>query len=115
MSDAAGLGGAPVPDAPAGNWVDRLAPPRSRPFLRLARADRPIGWWLLLLPCWWATALATEISGGGLPSPVLLALGVPPETAQTAVRFTFGRAPLPDGSAAQLAALVAASVTAVAG
>jgi 4-hydroxybenzoate polyprenyltransferase len=74
VSDAAGLGGAPVPDAPAGNWVDRLAPPRSRPFLRLARADRPIGWWLLLLPCWWSTALATEVSGGGLPSPILLAL-----------------------------------------
>lgn len=54
-------------------------------------------------------------AGSDEPSPVLLALGVPPETAQTAVRFTFGRAPLPDGSAAQLAALVAASVTAVAG
>ncbi len=74
MSDAAGLGGAPVPDAPAGNWVDRLAPPRLRPFLRLARADRPIGWWLLLLPCWWSAALATEFTGGGLPSPVLLGL-----------------------------------------
>ena len=54
-------------------------------------------------------------AGSDEPSPVLLALGIPPETAQTAVRFTFGRAPLPDGSAAQLAALVAASVTSVAG
>jgi 4-hydroxybenzoate polyprenyltransferase len=54
--------------------VDRLAPAPARPYLRLARIDRPIGWWLLLLPCWWSTALATEASGGGLPSPFLLAL-----------------------------------------
>ena len=47
-----------VSDAPPGNWVDRHAPPRWRPFLRLSRADRPIGTWLLLLPCWWGTALA---------------------------------------------------------
>lgn len=41
-----------------GNWVDRLAPERSRPYLRLARLDRPIGSWLLLIPCWWSSALA---------------------------------------------------------
>jgi 4-hydroxybenzoate polyprenyltransferase len=41
-----------------GNWVDRLAPVSARPYLRLARLDRPIGSWLLLLPCWWSTALA---------------------------------------------------------
>ncbi len=41
-----------------GNWVDRAAPPWSRPYLRLARLDRPIGSWLLLLPCWWSAALA---------------------------------------------------------
>jgi len=35
-----------------GNWVDRLAPAWARPYLRLARLDRPIGSWLLLLPCW---------------------------------------------------------------
>ena len=46
-----------VADA-TGNWVDTLAPARSRPYLRLARLDRPIGSWLLLLPCWWSTALA---------------------------------------------------------
>src|SRR4051795_1913710 len=45
-----------------GNWVDTLAPPFSRPYLRLARADRPIGAWLLLIPCWWSAALA-----GGSP------------------------------------------------
>jgi len=49
---------APVADAAADNWVDRYAPPFARPFLRLSRADRPIGTWLLLLPCWWGLALA---------------------------------------------------------
>jgi 4-hydroxybenzoate polyprenyltransferase len=47
-----------VSDAVRGNWVDRLAPARSRQYLRLSRADRPIGTWLLLLPCWWGLALA---------------------------------------------------------
>ena len=47
-----------VADAVRGNWVDRLAPEATRPYLRLSRADRPIGTWLLLLPCWWAVALA---------------------------------------------------------
>ena len=45
-------------DADARNWVDRFAPARARPFLRLMRADRPIGSWLLLLPCWQGLALA---------------------------------------------------------
>ena len=47
-----------VADAVKGNWVDRLAPPAIRPYLRLSRADRPIGTWLLLLPCWWGLLLA---------------------------------------------------------
>ncbi|PKP73767.1 MAG: 4-hydroxybenzoate octaprenyltransferase [Alphaproteobacteria bacterium HGW-Alphaproteobacteria-6] len=47
-----------VADAVSGNWVDRLAPELARPYLRLSRADRPIGTWLLLLPCWWGVALA---------------------------------------------------------
>ena len=47
-----------VADAVGGNWVDRLAPEFARPYLRLSRADRPIGTWLLLLPCWWGVALA---------------------------------------------------------
>ena len=41
-----------------GNWVDTIAPAWSRPFLRLARLDRPIGSWLLLMPCWWSVTLA---------------------------------------------------------
>jgi len=47
-----------VADAVPNNWVDRWAPTWSRPYLRLSRADRPIGTWLLLLPCWWGLSLA---------------------------------------------------------
>ena len=49
---------APVADAANDNWVDRYAPAFARPFLRLSRADRPIGTWLLLLPCLWGLTLA---------------------------------------------------------
>ncbi len=59
-----------VSDAVSGNWVDRLAPASTRPFLRLSRADRPIGTWLLLLPCWWGALLAA-IGHGGLNGRVL--------------------------------------------
>ncbi|WP_298362224.1 4-hydroxybenzoate octaprenyltransferase [uncultured Litoreibacter sp.] len=47
-----------VADAVPENWVDTLAPAWTRPYLRLSRADRPIGTWLLLLPCWWGVLLA---------------------------------------------------------
>ncbi|MGR3322145.1 MAG: 4-hydroxybenzoate octaprenyltransferase [Pseudooceanicola sp.] len=46
-----------VSDAVKGNWVDHTAPGWMRPYLRLSRADRPIGTWLLLLPCWWGLFL----------------------------------------------------------
>src|SRR5580704_5668308 len=46
-----------------GNWVDSLAPAWTRPYLRLSRLDRPIGSWLLLLPCWWSLGLAAVRSG----------------------------------------------------
>jgi 4-hydroxybenzoate polyprenyltransferase len=46
-----------------GNWVDGLAPAWARPYLRLARLDRPIGSWLLLLPCWWSAGLAAVAAG----------------------------------------------------
>lgn len=61
---AAGSGG--VADAVAGNWVDRLAPGKLRPYLRLSRADRPIGTWLLLLPCWWGLFLAVAAAPASL-------------------------------------------------
>src|SRR6266550_2108126 len=50
-----------VADA-TGNWVDTHAPQWSRPYLRLSRLDRPIGSWLLLMPCWWSLALAAGIA-----------------------------------------------------
>ena len=62
-----------IPDAHSKNWVDRFAPPRLRPWLRLMRADRPIGAWLLLWPCWWSTALAAR-ADGDFPDIALLVL-----------------------------------------
>ena len=47
-----------LPDAVEGSWVNTQAPAFSRPYLRLSRMDRPIGSWLLLLPCWWSLSLA---------------------------------------------------------
>jgi len=52
-----------VADAVTGNWVDTLAPAGLRPYLRLSRADRPIGTWLLLIPCWWGVLLAAAYRG----------------------------------------------------
>jgi 4-hydroxybenzoate polyprenyltransferase len=62
-----------VADAPKDNWVDRFAPALSRPYLRLSRADRPIGTWLLLVPCLWALALAGG-AGGFRPWDIWLAV-----------------------------------------
>jgi 4-hydroxybenzoate polyprenyltransferase len=64
MSDAAGR----VADS-TGNWVDGLAPRWSRPYLRLARLDRPIGSWLLLMPCWWSAGVAAVAAGKAGPDP----------------------------------------------
>ncbi len=62
-----------VADA-TGNWVDTLAPIWLRPYLRLARLDRPIGAWLLLLPCWWSSGLAAVAAHARAPSLAHLAL-----------------------------------------
>jgi 4-hydroxybenzoate polyprenyltransferase len=64
---------APVSDS-TGNWVDSAAPSWSQPFLRLARIDRPIGWWLLLLPCWWSAAVAAIAERAPWPDPKLIVL-----------------------------------------
>ncbi|WP_053239497.1 4-hydroxybenzoate octaprenyltransferase [Pleomorphomonas koreensis] len=58
-----------IPDAKRGNWVDRLLPAPLKPYAQLARWDRPIGWWLLLLPCWWSLGLASGTAGQPYPSP----------------------------------------------
>ena len=52
-----------VRDATDLNWVDRFAPEAARPYLRLSRMDRPIGTWLLLIPCFWGIALAAMQTG----------------------------------------------------
>jgi 4-hydroxybenzoate polyprenyltransferase len=62
-----------VADA-TGNWVDTHAPQWSRPYLRLSRLDRPIGSWLLLLPCWWSAALAAAVAHNAGRLPLTLAL-----------------------------------------
>ena len=67
-----------IADAPPTNWVDRYAPGPIKPYCKLARYDRPIGTWLLLLPCWYAQALAHLAEGARLPdiwSMALFALG----------------------------------------
>ena len=69
MSDAATR----VADA-TGNWVDTRAPAWSRPYLRLARYDRPIGSWLLLMPCLWSAALAAGVAGDVVRLPLILVL-----------------------------------------
>ena len=76
-----------VADAPPGNWVDTIAPRVVRPYLRLARFDRPVGAWLLVWPCWWSIALAAHqvpafrwaatgfgSRSEGFPDPILLLL-----------------------------------------
>jgi len=63
-----GVGDRRVADS-TGNWVDTLAPAALRPYLRLARADRPIGAWLLLMPCWWSAGIAAVAAGRPYPDP----------------------------------------------
>ncbi|MEM1351518.1 MAG: 4-hydroxybenzoate octaprenyltransferase [Pseudomonadota bacterium] len=64
-----------VADAVPDNWVDRFAPPVTRPYLRLSRADRPIGTWLLLVPCWWGLTLAMLESGEASLHDLWIAVG----------------------------------------
>ncbi len=63
-----------VADAVRGHWVDRYLPEPFRPYARLSRLERPIGWQLLLWPCCWATALAAIAAGHAYPNPWHLAL-----------------------------------------
>ena len=54
-----------LPDTAERDLFLRYAPAGSIPYIQLARLDRPIGWWLLLLPCWWSAALAGIAQGQG--------------------------------------------------
>lgn len=104
-------------DIVSNGWIDRRVPPAWRPYLRLARLDRPIGTWLLLFPCWWSIALASP----GLPDlglMVLFAIGavvmrgagctvndMMDRNIDAAVERTRGR-PLPSGQVTLRQALV---------
>jgi 4-hydroxybenzoate polyprenyltransferase len=59
-------------DIHSGDFTDRYAPAGWRPYIRLARLDRPIGTWLLLFPGWWAIAMAAP--AGRWPDWRLMAL-----------------------------------------
>ena len=59
MTNADNLAGR-VADAPSDNWVYRVLPRPIWPYAQLARWDRPIGWQLLMWPCFWSAALAAN-------------------------------------------------------
>src|SRR3990172_6750709 len=63
-----------IADAEPKNIADRFAPFSILPYLRLARIDRPIGIWLLVLPCFWSVALAYRGTGAAYPDPIILLL-----------------------------------------
>src|SRR5690606_6993671 len=52
-----------VADAVKGNWVDRYAPDSAKPYLRMSRLDRPIGYQLLFWPCAYALGLVSVATG----------------------------------------------------
>ncbi|KAF0114001.1 MAG: 4-hydroxybenzoate octaprenyltransferase [Rhodospirillaceae bacterium] len=74
-------------DIPVDHWIDRHVPARARPYLRLMRFDRPIGTWLLVLPCWWSVVLA-----GGARESTIIDRDIDANVARTAVR------PIPSGA-----------------
>ena len=47
-------------DIKKSGWLYRMLPSAIKPYFTLARFDRPIGTWLVLFPCWWSLALATN-------------------------------------------------------
>ena len=47
-----------LPDSVPRQFIARVTPAAWHPYLQLARLDRPIGYWLLTLPCWWSSLLA---------------------------------------------------------
>jgi len=53
-----------VADAPSGNFVYQILPRALWPYAQLARWDRPIGWQLLMWPCFWSAALAANVAAG---------------------------------------------------
>ncbi|KQT88045.1 4-hydroxybenzoate octaprenyltransferase [Aurantimonas sp. Leaf443] len=79
LRDSVGAGSDRVADAPSNTFVYRALPRAAWPYAQLARWDRPIGWQLLLWPCWWSAALAPQAIAPtavhtGLPNPWHLVL-----------------------------------------
>ncbi|WP_018700440.1 4-hydroxybenzoate octaprenyltransferase [Amorphus coralli] len=60
---------ASLPDTVRGHWVERWSPAWFLPYARMARLERPVGWQLLLWPCWWSLALASNAAGEPWPNP----------------------------------------------
>ena len=64
-------------DISKNSWIDRFLPAAWRPYGRLMRLDRPIGTWLLLLPCWWGLALGWRAEPQAIePGPLLALFGL---------------------------------------
>ncbi|MEM6415134.1 MAG: 4-hydroxybenzoate octaprenyltransferase [Pseudomonadota bacterium] len=78
-----------TPDAPTDNWVDRFAPDFSKPFLRLMRADRPIGIWLLLIPCLWGSALGLVQIGNSIASGETAGMAIKTDTVTASWSMAF--------------------------
>ncbi|MGI9399615.1 MAG: 4-hydroxybenzoate octaprenyltransferase [Rhizobiaceae bacterium] len=53
--------GVKVADAIRGSWVYQLLPERYWPYAQMARWERPIGWRLLMWPCWWSLMMAVSV------------------------------------------------------
>lgn len=80
MNETAGKKQRAASDIAATGWLHNALPPSWRPYARLARLDRPIGTWLLLLPGWWSIALAAA-------SDQAFSLGAPHQAGALAALF----------------------------
>jgi 4-hydroxybenzoate polyprenyltransferase len=119
-----------LPDAAPRNWLDAFAPDWLKPYGRLARWDRPIGWWLLLWPCWWSAALAAVAADRSAPNLWHLVLFLVGAIAMRGAGCTYNdlvdreldagvartrNRPLPSGAVTPFQALVFLAVQAVVG
>ncbi len=68
-------GSASASDIVADGLLLKLTPATLKPYLILARLDRPIGSWLLLLPCWWSLSMAGAAGFAETPWTGLVAYG----------------------------------------
>ena len=59
--------------AMTGLWA--LLPSSFHPYIAVMRLDRPIGWWLLLLPSWWALLASAQTGFEAVKMMALFLLG----------------------------------------